>query len=295
MTPFIRLNPNRQDPNEPQFGKVKALCFKPADVPGHIKREPVDHLMFDATGSIGDYHSRYLVSYHNILRLLEGVKRNEIMPITQLKTIEGARENLKNGFRLFKLMQVHLLDTFTAKMFSEGLNVDIYPGAIGDQVLIDGVDLNMLHQGTIISIGSNVKFQVISSRTFCHKFLYDLTDPVEGRDRKEFFSAVKELIINTDTKVAPSINSKVCPPHIGILVKVIAGGRIDIGDDVYIDPTASKYYNFKSRTPIIPRLAIETLDWRYQWFNREQLEQVDRVSSAADFKAYFDDYYFEEE
>lgn len=255
----------RPSPNSTQSGVVTYLGMRPKSEENHIRTYTADSLTFNETGVVGDSHSMYYLP-----------QPTRVYPAIKPEVIQ---DKLSNGYRIFKTAQVHILGTQTANMLSEKFGISLNPGEVGEQILVDGIDFNMLHEGTTVSIGSDVKFKIVSTRTFCRKFSYDITNPF-GIESNAFHNMIRTFILTADR------NALKLPPHIGVYVQVIKTGIINVGDTVTVDPTTSPFY----ATSEVPKVAVEARDInakRFQWFTKEELLAIDTLSTKDQIENYF--------
>lgn len=255
----------RPSPDSNQTGIVTYLGYRPKSEENHIRTYTADSLTINETGVVGDSHSMYYFPHPD--RVYPAIKSEVI------------QDKLSNGYKIFKIAQVHILGTQTANMLGKGLGIKLNPGEVGEQILVDGIDFNMLHEGTTVSIGSDVKFKIVSTRTFCRKFSYDIANPF-GTEPNAFYNMTRTFILTADR------NALKLPPHIGVYVQVIKTGIINVGDIVTVDPSTSPFY----KTSEIPKVAVEARDInskRFQWFNKEELLEIDTLSTKEQIENYF--------
>jgi MOSC domain-containing protein YiiM len=83
------------------------------------------------------------------------------------------------------------------------------PGEIGEQLILDGVDVEQLPSGTRLSIGETAQVELVKLRTGCTVF--------EGHQGKSREGAAGRL---------------------GMMAKVVTGGAIRVGDPVRVEEPA---------------------------------------------------------
>lgn len=112
--------------------------------------------------------------------------------------IEGDR---KGGHpkRQINIMSKSTLDALATK----GYNTT--PGAMGEQIIINGLDVDDLPAGTLLQFGETVRVEVTQRRSGCRK-----VEAVQGFTTQEIIG------------------------QMGIMVRVIDGGQIHTGDPVHL-------------------------------------------------------------
>jgi MOSC domain-containing protein YiiM len=251
----------RPNPNQVQVGKVTYVGTSDVSLTNHIKTVPKASIEINYNGVLGDYHSG--------LHIRDPFNKN-----SPFKHSKKHVQLHQQGYRMFRFGQVCLLDSNTTQILKSA-GIDSYPGALGEQIYVDGVDLNACHAGTIISIGSTVQLEVVSSRTYCKKFSYDLTNPFNGKSGfvdVKFREQVRRAIFDAEC------NSNY-PPHIGIYARVIAIGIIGLNDPVQVDASASAHYN-KSNVPILPTSVKDITLARLRWLTIEQFKEMVKIVPA---------------
>jgi molybdopterin adenylyltransferase len=83
----------------------------------------------------------------------------------------------------------------------EGFNTQ--PGQMGEQIVIQGLDVGKLAEGERLQIGEAACVEVVSHRTGCERF-----EGIQGR------------------------SPKLAAGRMGVMAKVLTGGRITVGDAV---------------------------------------------------------------
>lgn len=122
-----------------------------------------------------------------------------IAPEVQLIAGYGIEGDRKGGHpkRQLNILSRHTLETLQAEGY------DISAGAIGEQMVIDGIDVDQLPIGTRLQFGDTACVEITIHRTGCPK-LERLHSKTDIRDDKP----------------------------LGVMVKVVQGGRIHVGDAI---------------------------------------------------------------
>ena len=248
-----------------QTGKVVYLGSKARREDLVVKNSPVDSLVINHTGVVGNYHSRFIETDPAILKRFH---------ITQ----EYADAMWAKGYRLFKNTQVYVRDlNLTALLKEHG--VTIAPGDVSEQVLLEGVDLSVLHQGTIICIGEQVELEVIAPRTYCGRFILDLHfTPDQSRNQWE---KMLRKMLSPENKV---FTDRYTP--LGVYTRVVRQGIVKLNDTVVVDPTRSKH--FGAENLMIPKTTREINSSRHSWLTREQLTSMYPTISLDILNSYYD-------
>ena len=110
--------------------------------------------------------------------------------------IEGDRKG-GNPKRNLNIMFYETLETLREDGFST------LPGQMGEQIVIQGIDVGKLAEGAQLQIGDQALVEVVSHRTGCERF---------------------ESIQDKSPKLAAG--------RMGVMAKVITGGKIAVGDAV---------------------------------------------------------------
>lgn len=110
--------------------------------------------------------------------------------------IEGDRKG-GNPKRNLNIMSFETLEALRKEGFST------LPGQMGEQIVIQGLGLSRLAEGNQLKIGDTALVEVISHRTGCQRF-----ERIQGK--------------------APQL----AEGRMGIMAKVVTGGRISVGDPV---------------------------------------------------------------
>jgi MOSC domain-containing protein YiiM len=116
-----------------------------------------------------------------------------------LEVGHGIKGDVKGstGSRQINIMSAEVV----RQLADEGYNT--VPGALGEQLVIDGIHLEPLQPGTLIKIGSEAVIEVVKLRTGCSKF-----ERYQGRPQSETVG------------------------RLGIMARVKTGGAIKVGDAV---------------------------------------------------------------
>jgi MOSC domain-containing protein YiiM len=117
--------------------------------------------------------------------------------------IEGDRKG-GNPKRNLNIMSYETLETLRKDGFST------LPGQMGEQIVIQGIDVGKLSEGERLQIGDQVLVEVISHRTGCERF-----EGIQGK------------------------SPKLAAGRMGVMAKVVTGGRIAVGDAVRVLQTAA--------------------------------------------------------
>jgi molybdopterin adenylyltransferase len=110
--------------------------------------------------------------------------------------IEGDRKG-GNPKRNLNIMSYEILEALRKDGFST------LPGQMGEQVVIQGLDVGQLAEGNRLQIGDTAIVEVVSHRTGCQRF-----EHVQGKTPQQ------------------------AAGRMGIMAKVVAGGMISVGDSV---------------------------------------------------------------
>ncbi|MCL4246732.1 MAG: MOSC domain-containing protein [Anaerolineae bacterium] len=118
-----------------------------------------------------------------------------------LRTGWGIDGDRKGGHpdRQLNIMCLETLESLR----SEGFRTD--PGAMGEQIIVKGLELVDLLPGTIVQFGATARIEVIKPRTGCERF-----ERIQG--------------------LSPALAQK----RMGVLARVVQDGEIMIGDSVYV-------------------------------------------------------------
>lgn len=116
------------------------------------------------------------------------------------KGIEGDVKG-RSTTRQLNIMAVEVLDQLGGEGFRTG------PGEMGEQIVINGIDLSALKSGDRLRFGETAVAEMVLARTGCDRFEHIQQHPkgsVRGR--------------------------------LGIMAKVVVGGEIRVGDAVAVEP-----------------------------------------------------------
>ncbi|HLJ09695.1 MAG TPA: MOSC domain-containing protein [Planctomycetaceae bacterium] len=115
--------------------------------------------------------------------------------------IETDRKS-KGGDRQINIMSALTLD----RLRDEGFMTE--PGALGEQITLDGLDVDTLPPGTRIRLGNAAVVEVVLPRTGCDRF-----EHIQGKHKK------------------------LVRGRLGVMVRVVSGGAIAVGDSAIIEPS----------------------------------------------------------
>lgn len=110
--------------------------------------------------------------------------------------IEGDRKG-GNPNRNLNIMSFETLEALGEEGFSTS------PGQMGEQLVIQGLDMAKLVQGDRIKLGDRACVEVINQRTGCQRF-----EHIQGKSPQQ------------------------AAGRMGVMAKVVTGGRIAVGDSV---------------------------------------------------------------
>lgn len=112
------------------------------------------------------------------------------------------------------------------------------PGQMGEQIVIQGIELEKLSSGDQLLIGDQACVEVVNHRTGCERF-----EKIQGK------------------------SPKLAARRMGVMAKVVTGGRVAVGDPVKLLPVAVQPEN-----SIHPMTRAEWRDWLEQ--NHTRVEGV---------------------
>ena len=112
--------------------------------------------------------------------------------------IEGDRKG-KGGDRQINVMSTTSLAGLRGEGFKTG------PGEMGEQIVVDGIDVDGLAAGTRIRLGGSATIEVVLPRTGCDRF-----EHIQGKHKK------------------------LARGRMGVIVRVVTSGPIAVGDSVEI-------------------------------------------------------------
>ncbi|MCA9909440.1 MAG: MOSC domain-containing protein [Anaerolineae bacterium] len=118
-----------------------------------------------------------------------------------LRTGWGIAGDRKGGHpdRQLNIMCLETLESLR----SEGFKTE--PGAMGEQIIVTGLELGDLLPGTVVQFGEAARIEVLKPRTGCDRF-----ERIQG--------------------LAPALAQR----RMGVLARVVQDGEITIGDSVYV-------------------------------------------------------------
>jgi MOSC domain-containing protein YiiM len=119
------------------------------------------------------------------------------------KGIETDRKG-KGGDRQINIMSAATLASLRDEGFKTG------PGQMGEQIVIDGIDVNHLPARTRLRIGAAAVVEVVLPRTGCDRF-----ERIQGKHKK------------------------LARGRMGVIVRVVMSGAIAVGDRVTIESAAT--------------------------------------------------------
>jgi MOSC domain-containing protein YiiM len=154
----------------------------------------VASIVYKPEGTESDPHDRYIRVSLASARLIAGYG------------IEGDRKG-GNPKRNLNLMSFESLEALHEEGFST------LPGQMGEQIVIQGLDVGKLAEGDQLQIGDQACVEVVSHRTGCDRF-----ERIQGK------------------------SPKLAAGRMGVMAKVVAGGKVAVGDGVKIllaDPQTS--------------------------------------------------------
>jgi MOSC domain-containing protein YiiM len=114
------------------------------------------------------------------------------------KGIDGDRKG-SGEERHLNVMSRETLDTLRADGCKTG------PGEMGEQIVVDGIDVNRLLAGTRLRLGSAAMIEVVKPRTGCARF-----------------ERIQKIAIKHTTN------------RLGVMCRVDLGGQIHVGDEVAV-------------------------------------------------------------
>jgi MOSC domain-containing protein YiiM len=119
--------------------------------------------------------------------------------LTADRGIEGDRKG-RGGKRQLNLMSAATLRQLTEEGFKTG------PGEMGEQIVIDGLDVDHLQPGACLRLGAEAVVQVGEPRTGCDRF-----ERIQGKF-KGFVHG-----------------------RLGVMARVVRGGSIAVGDEAVLE------------------------------------------------------------
>lgn len=119
--------------------------------------------------------------------------------------IEGDLNGGGHPDRNLNIMSYETLERLKGEGFST------QPGEMGEQVIVRGLDVNVLPAGTRLKFGENAVIEVVKPRTGCDRF-----EAIQGKP------------------------STAAAGRMGVMARVITGGDVRSGDSVSVLETAGK-------------------------------------------------------
>ena len=118
----------------------------------------------------------------------------------------GIKGDRKGGHpkRNLNIMTLEILECLREEGFST------LPGQMGEQIVIQGLDVGKLSVGEQLQIGDEALVEVVSHRTGCERF-----EGIQGK------------------------SPELAAGRMGVMAKVVTGGRIAVGDSVRLVQSAS--------------------------------------------------------
>jgi molybdopterin adenylyltransferase len=144
----------------------------------------VTSIVYKPEGTTSDQQDYYLRIPLNSANLVAGYG------------IEGDRKG-GNPKRNLNIMSFETLEA----LCKEGFNTQ--PGQMGEQIVIQGLDVGNLSKGDRLQFGDHACIEVVSHRTGCQRFEY-----IQGKSPQQ------------------------ATGRMGIMAKVVSGGMIAVGDPV---------------------------------------------------------------
>lgn len=144
----------------------------------------VTSIVYKPAGTVSDTADHYLRTPLKSAKLIAG------------QGIEGDRKG-GNPKRNLNIMSSETLEALRKEGFST------LPGQMGEQIVIQGLDVGDLRQGDRLQIGDHACVEVVSHRTGCQRF-----EHIQGKSPQQ------------------------AAGRMGIMAKVIADGMIAVGDPV---------------------------------------------------------------
>jgi molybdopterin adenylyltransferase len=146
----------------------------------------VTSIVYKPESAVADPEDRYIRIPLNSANLVAGYG------------IEGDRKG-GNPKRNLNIISSETLETLREDGFST------LPGQMGEQIVIQGIDVGKLAEGAQLQIGDQACLEVISHRTGCQRF-----ETIQGK------------------------SPQLAAGRMGVMAKVVTGGRIVVGDTVKV-------------------------------------------------------------
>jgi MOSC domain-containing protein YiiM len=150
----------------------------------------VTSIVYKPESAVSDPESHYLRLPLDSARLVAG------------RGIEGDRKG-GNPKRNLNIMSFEILEALR----QEGFNTR--PGQMGEQIVIQGLDVDTLAEGDRLQVGDQAWVEVVSHRTGCERF-----EHIQGK------------------------SPKLAAGRMGVMAKVVTGGMVAVGDPVKLIPAA---------------------------------------------------------
>ncbi len=144
----------------------------------------VTSIVYKPESAVSDPEDRYIRISLNSVNLVAGYG------------IEGDRKG-GNPKRNLNIISAETLETLRDDGFST------LPGQMGEQIVIQGIDVGELAEGAQLQIGDQACVEVVSHRTGCQRF-----EKIQGQS--------PQLAVG----------------RMGVMAKVVTGGKIAVGDAV---------------------------------------------------------------
>ncbi len=128
------------------------------------------------------------------------------IPLTSANLVAGhGIEGDRKGGHPKRNLNIMSFETLEA-LRKEGFSTQ--PGQMGEQLVIQGLDVEKLAEGDRLQVGDHACVEVVNHRTGCQRFEY-----IQGK------------------------SPQLATGRMGVMAKVVTGGLIDIGDPVQLLPT----------------------------------------------------------
>jgi len=177
----------------------------------------VTSIVYKPESAVSDPETQYIRIPLNSTNLITG------------RGIEGDRKG-GNPKRNLNLMSFETLQ----ELREEGFNT--LPGQMGEQMVIQGLDVGKLAEGDRLQIGEQACVEVISHRTGCQRF-----EQIQGK------------------------SPQLAAGRMGVMAKVVTGGMIAVGDPVQLLPAVAQPEN-----SVHPKTRAEWRTWLEQNHTRKE-------------------------
>ena len=144
----------------------------------------VTSIVYKPESAVSDPEDRYIRIPLNSANLVVGYG------------IEGDRKG-GNPKRNLNIISSETLETLREDGFST------QPGQMGEQIVVQGIDVGKLAEGAQLQIGDQALVEVVSHRTGCQRF-----EGIQGK------------------------SPKLAAGRMGVMAKVVVGGTVNVGDAV---------------------------------------------------------------